>query len=197
LRYVLDPSQSRFTVQAFARGALSAFAHSPTFAVREFSGVVDIITENNQVVVESLYITVKADSLSLTDSVSPKDRSEIESTMRRDVLETANYPDIVFSSREFMTQPVLANWLRLQIRGKLDLHGVSRTHQIDAQLRIQDDGIRLGGEFGLKISAHHIKRVTALGGLISLQDDLKSVFDLFGRPLGTPIQDQTGDGKSS
>ena len=37
-RYRLDPGQSRFTVQAFATGMLSFFGHSPTFAVRDFSG---------------------------------------------------------------------------------------------------------------------------------------------------------------
>ena len=35
-RYRIDPGRSRFTVQAFATGLLSAFAHSPTFAVRDF-----------------------------------------------------------------------------------------------------------------------------------------------------------------
>jgi hypothetical protein len=38
VRYTLDPASSRFTVQAFATGLLSALGHSPTFAVREFTG---------------------------------------------------------------------------------------------------------------------------------------------------------------
>ena len=38
MRSVLDPAPGRFTMQAFARGALSAFAHSPTFAVRDYTG---------------------------------------------------------------------------------------------------------------------------------------------------------------
>jgi polyisoprenoid-binding protein YceI len=197
MRYVLDPAPGRFTMQAFARGALSAFAHSPTFAVRDYTGELDIATQNDEHIPKSLHITVKAESLTLTDAVSAKDKSEIESTMRRDVLETATFPEIVFSSQEFEIQPVLANWLRVQIRGRMELHGVTRPHQIDAQLRIMDDGIRLSGEFGLKLSTYHIRRVTALGGLISLQDDLKSVFDLFGRPQGNVIRHQTTNGKSS
>jgi len=182
MRYLLDPAQSRFTIQAFARGALSAFGHSPTFAVREFAGELDMSTQNEQPFHASLQISVTADSLALTDPVSAKDRTEIETTMRRDVLETAGYPQITFSSTEITAETILTNWYRVRIRGKMDLHGVSRPQQIDAQLRILDDGMRLSGEFSLKISTFHIKRVTALGGLISLQDDLKSVFDLHGRP---------------
>jgi polyisoprenoid-binding protein YceI len=197
MRYVLDPAASRFTIQAFARGALSAFGHSPTFAVRDFSGELDMKTQNDQPVLKSLHIIVKADALAVTDAVSAKDRSEIEATMRRDVLETAVHPQIVFSSLEFATQTILANWLRVQIRGKMELHGVSRPHQIEAQLRILDDGIRLSGEFGLKLSTYHIKRVTALGGLITLQDELKSVFDLVGRARGEPIKDDAHNGKSA
>jgi polyisoprenoid-binding protein YceI len=194
---MLDPRESRFTIQAFARGALSAFGHSPTFAVREFSGELELNRQDDQIVPRSLHITAKADSLALTDPVSAKDKKEIESTMRREVLETATYSEIVFSSLEFETQPILANWLRVNIRGRLDLHGVSRPHQVDAQLRVLDDGIRLSGEFNLKLSAYHVRRVSALGGLITLQDELKSIFDLFGRPLGERAIEQTGDGKSS
>lgn len=181
MRYLMDPSQSRFTIQAFARGALAAFGHSPTFAVRDFSGGLDMGSDNEQPVPTSLHITVKAGSLDLTDPVSAKDRHEIETTMRAEVLETAVHPEIVFSSTEITAQTIFTNWYRVQFRGRMDLHGVSRPQQIDAQLRIMDDGMRLSGEFSLKLSTYHIKRVTALGGLIALQDDLKSVFDLFGR----------------
>ena len=181
MRYLLDPSQGRFTIQAFARGLLSAFGHSPTFAVREYTGELDMASEKEQPVPASLHITAKADSLALTDPVSAKDRNELERTMHAEVLETAVYPEIVFSSTEITAQTIFTNWYRVQIRGKMDLHGVSRPQQIDAQLRIMDDGMRLSGEFSLKLSMYHIKRVTALGGLISLQDDLKSGFDLFGR----------------
>ncbi len=38
MRFVLDAPMSRFKVQAFAGGLLSAFGHSPVIAIREFSG---------------------------------------------------------------------------------------------------------------------------------------------------------------
>ena len=45
MHYSLVPGESRFTIQAFARGALSAFGHSPTFAVSDYSGELEVNTE--------------------------------------------------------------------------------------------------------------------------------------------------------
>jgi hypothetical protein len=45
VRYTLDPGVSRFTVRAFASGMLSAFGHSPTFAIRQYSGEVQVDPE--------------------------------------------------------------------------------------------------------------------------------------------------------
>ena len=127
---------------------------------------------------------MKADTLALTDHVSAKDRGEIESTMHNArCWKRPRHPEIRFrqhgyhvakrSSRTGIASVPGGSWICTAYPGRIE---------IDAQLRIMDDGMRLSGEFSLKLSTFHIKRVTALGGLISLQDDLKSVFDLFGRP---------------
>ena len=41
-QYVIDAHASRFTVRAFASGILAAMGHNPTFAVRDFSGEVNL-----------------------------------------------------------------------------------------------------------------------------------------------------------
>ena len=95
-RYILDSAQSRFTVQAFAGGMLSGLGHSPTFAIREFTG--ELRFAPDAPAESSFRLSVKADSLSVTDSVSRTDRNEIESRMRQEVLETATYLEIVYQS---------------------------------------------------------------------------------------------------
>src|SRR5437868_4473647 len=90
--YRLDPRQSRFTVQAFATGMLSVFAHSPTFAVHDFAGTVNFEGETIQGL--RLEIVVNAAALELVDKISLTDRGEIERRMRGEVLETAAYPQI-------------------------------------------------------------------------------------------------------
>jgi polyisoprenoid-binding protein YceI len=178
-RYTLDPVSSRFTVQAFAGGMLSGMAHSPTFAIREFTGELRFTPET---FADALFhLTVTADALALTDSISPKDREEIEGQMRLEVLETAVYPEIDFQAAEITADKVAENWYRLRLKGELRLHGVKRPQPVDAQLRILEDQMRLSGQCTLLLSAYRIKRVSALGGLIKLKDELKFDFDLAGR----------------
>ena len=180
--YVLDPAQSRFTVRAFASGPLSGLGHSPTFAVRELSGELRFTPET--LADAAFHLSVRADSLTLTDPVSPKDREEIEGRMRQEVLETAVYPEIDFQGAEITTGKVADNWYRLRLKGELRLHGVKRPQPVDAQLRILEDQMRLSGQCTLLLSAYRIKPVTALGGLIKLKDELKLDFELVGRPEG-------------
>ncbi len=179
VRYTLDPASSRFTVQAFAAGMLSGLGHSPTFAIREFTG--ELRFAPDAPAEASFRLTVKADSLAITDSVSPKDRDEIESRMRQEVLETAVYPEIVFQGTELTADKVADNWYRLRLKGELRLHGVKRPQPVDAQLRILEDQVRLSGRGTLLLSAYRIKPVSALGGTIKLKDELKFDFDLVGR----------------
>jgi polyisoprenoid-binding protein YceI len=179
VRYTLDPASSRFTVQAFASGLLSGLGHSPTFAVREFTGELSFTPET--VADASFHLTARADSLTLSDSVSPKDREDIEGRMRREVLETAFYPEIDFQSARVTADRVADNWYRLRLEGEVRLHGVKRAQTMDAQLRILEDQVRLSGQCSLLLSAYRIRPVTALGGLIKLKDELKFDFELVGR----------------
>jgi polyisoprenoid-binding protein YceI len=130
-------------------------------------------------------MTVRADSLEVTGNVNDRDRPEIQKTMLKEVLETERYPEIRFRSSTISAATVADNWYRLQISGELSLHGVTNPLRVDTQLRILGDGIQLSGDFGLLLSAFRIKRVTALGGLIKLKDELKLSFDLVGRKEGS------------
>jgi polyisoprenoid-binding protein YceI len=179
VRYTLDPAQSRFTAQAFAGGMLSGLAHSPTFAVREFTGEFRFTPETWADA--ALHLTVKADSLTLTDSVRPQDRDDIEGRMRREVLEITAHPEIVFQSTEIAADRVADDWYRLRIKGEIRLHGVKRPQSADVQVRILDGQVRLSGQCTLSLSAYRIKPVTALGGMIKLKDELKFEFDILGR----------------
>jgi polyisoprenoid-binding protein YceI len=176
VRYRLDPGHSLFTVQAFAGGVLSFLGHSPTFAVRDFQGEIRWgPTDSNDAGVE---VIVGANSLELTDKVRPADREEIQGRMRREVLETAVYPEIRYGADEIAAEAVTEDHYRVRIAGSLTLHGVSNRQTVDGEMLVYDDGVRLGGEFSLRLSDFRIRPVTALGGSIRLRDDLRLSFDI-------------------
>jgi polyisoprenoid-binding protein YceI len=175
-RYRFDPTQGRFLVHAFATGMLSLFAHSPTFAVRDFRGVMSF--ESSDFRGMTLDLTVIADSLELVGRVRDADRREIEGRMRREVLETAAYPEIRFEAGGSTPTPIAQNRYRLHIDGRLSLHGMTRPHKMDAELLVFSDGLVIRGDCTLRMSDYRISPVTALGGTIRLKDELAVSFDI-------------------
>jgi polyisoprenoid-binding protein YceI len=175
-RYRIDPGLSRFTVQAFVRGLLAFLGHSPTFAVRSFRGELRWKPDSSEGA--GLDLTVRADSLELVDDVRAADREEIENRMRREVLEVSAHPEIHFQAPEIATAAVDDHRWRLRIAGVLSLRGVDNRHAVEAELLRYDDGVRLGGEFPLRMSDYRIRPVTALGGAIQLRDQLRVSFNL-------------------
>ncbi len=175
VRYRIDPSRSRFIVKAFAMGMLSAFAHNPTIAIRDFEGEVDFSPDAPEQ--SSLSIRVKAGSLEVVDDVSDKDRRDIERQIREDVLETDRYPEIIFESTSISADRAAGQY-RAKIKGNVTLRSITRTCEVTAQIIAGPDTLRAHGEFPLKQSDFNIKQVTAVGGTIKLKDELKFTFDI-------------------
>ena len=174
--YRFDPSQCRFTVQAFATGLLASLGHNPTFAVLDFSGTIRF--EDGQVLGMTIDLAAGTDSLDLLDQVSDSDRREIVQRMKRDVLESADHPESTYQGEAKSSNPLSSSEFRVRFEGMMSLHGESRPHSIDADLRIFRDVIRLIGRSPLRLSEYRIKPVTALAGAIKLKDELQMVFDL-------------------
>jgi polyisoprenoid-binding protein YceI len=183
-RYRLDPRHSRFTVQAFATGMLSMLAHSPTFAVKDFAG--EIRLDPHAPDGASLQITVRADSLEVLDRVSPADRKDIEGRMRQEVLETPAFQEIRLEAENCSARRVAPDEYRLHIPGRLSLRGITLAQEFDADLLVYDDGVRLRGEFPLRLSDFRVRPVTALGGTIKLKDELRVAFDFVAWKEGQP-----------
>jgi polyisoprenoid-binding protein YceI len=180
--YRLSPTHSRFTVQAFATGMLSFFAHSPTFGVGDFDGSIVFADETIQSM--ELEITVRSEALKLLDKVRNADRQEIENRMRGEVLETAANPMIVYRANVTSSDRLAAGRYQVHLEGTLTLHGTSNPLAADAELLLFDDGIRLRGECWLRLTDFRIKPVTALGGAIQLKNELKVTYDLGALPEG-------------
>ena len=174
-----DPSQSRYTVRAFATGMLSALGHSPTFAVRDYHG--EMRFEGGKIEGLALDLIIKSASLELLDKVSEADHHEIEERMRRDVLEAVAYPEITYQASDVPAEPIARGEYRLRLGGRLTLHGVTQPQRVEAQLKIFQDGIFLSGACPLRLSDYRIKPVVALGGAIKLKDELHLAFELFSR----------------
>jgi polyisoprenoid-binding protein YceI len=178
-RYTLDSTDSRFIVQAFSGGLLSALGHDPRFVARDLAGEVSFDPDAPDEA--SLTMTLRAESLALVDDVSDRDRRTIERTMHHDVLEDSRFPEIVYHCPRAAVRSVGRGQLEVALRGELTLHGVARTQSITAKLITAGQMLRASGEFTLRQSDYDIKPVSFAGGTLRVKDELKCSFDIVAR----------------
>jgi polyisoprenoid-binding protein YceI len=171
---LIRPGQGYLTVRAFAEGLFSAFGHNPKLNANVFSGELKFQPEHFESA--SLRFSVKGDSLRVTDNVGDTDRREIERTMKEEVLQVAKYPDIVFASKAVTADRISEGFYRVKVNGQLSLHGVTRDHAVEAQVRLLENGLRAEGKSLVRQSDYGIKRVSVAGGMLKVKDEVKISF---------------------
>jgi len=177
-RYVIDTRTSQFTVQAFASGLISAIAHSPKIAIRDWAGAVQMASGSLEGA--SLKIQVKAASLEVLDELPDSDRRELHRVMYKEVLETAEFPEIIYDGT-MAAEKLKEDLYRLNARGRLTLHGVSNDQDFVAQASLGVDSARAYGSFTLLQSDYSIRIASIAGGTLKLQDELKFSFYVVAR----------------
>jgi polyisoprenoid-binding protein YceI len=174
--YRIDAGQSGFIVQAFAKGLLSFVGHNPNFAVGRYGGEIRFAAGNEQV--DSVLIVIQTESIELLDKMSEKDSAEIENTMHEEVLESRQFPEIVFVSKDVSLRRISGGQYNVRADGFLTMHGETRQKRIEAEAEINDKRVRAEGEFMLAQSDFNIKEVKALGGTLKVKDEVKISFDI-------------------
>jgi polyisoprenoid-binding protein YceI len=177
--YIIDSNMSRFTIKAFASGLLSGLGHNPTIAIRGFSGTATISPDNLEDA--SLQVRIQADSLTVTDDVSQKDRQEIESRMKSDVLATSRFPEIDYDSTKISASQMGEGRFNAAITGDLSLHGVRQSLTFNAQVAVSGATLRGFGEFAVRQTDYDIALVSVAGGTLKVKDELKVSFDILAR----------------
>lgn len=166
-------------MQAFASGLISAVAHSPKIAIRDWTG--EIEAPSSTLAGASLRVRVKATSLEVLDELRDDDRREIHRVMNKEVLETAEFPEVVYESSEIQPEKLRDDLYRVSVRGTLTLHGVSNDQDLGAQASLGVDSIRAYGSFTLLQTDYDIRIASIAGGALKLQDELKFSFYVVAR----------------
>jgi len=179
LHYVVDARSSRFTVQAFASGILSAMGHNPEIGIRIFTGTVDFSAEAAQA--SNFRLSINSSSLGVLDDVSDKDRRDIERMMNEQVLEPSKYPDIIFEAQSISIVRIDAALFSATMNGTLTLRGTTRNQTIAARIAAFDDMLRASGELTINQSDFGIKPISVAGGALKVKDELKLSFEMVAR----------------
>jgi polyisoprenoid-binding protein YceI len=178
VRYVINSAISKFTVQAFASGLLSAFGHNPIISISDFSGEINLSEDIDQ---SRFQITVQAASLKVASDASDKDRREIERLMNKEVLESGRYPEIAYSCSSIASSKTGEGQYWSALNGELTLHGVTRNLTVPTRVFISGDTLKAAGSFSILQSDYGIKPVSVAGGSLKVKNEVKFVFDMVAR----------------
>jgi polyisoprenoid-binding protein YceI len=170
----VDTRTSQFTVQAFASGLISAIAHSPKIAIRDWSGVAQMASDKLEN--PSLEVRVNASSFEVLDELPDRDRRELHRVMNSEVLEASQFPEIAYDSTGISVEKLKEDLYRLNVSGRLTLHGLSNDLDFVAQASVGVDSVRAHGSFTLLQSDYNIRIASIAGGTLKLQDELKFSF---------------------
>ncbi|HLV86677.1 MAG TPA: YceI family protein [Candidatus Sulfotelmatobacter sp.] len=179
VRYVVDTKASQFQVQAFASGLISAVAHSPRIAVRDWSGEAQFVpgTFNDA----QLKVTVRSSSLEVLDELRDNDRREIHRVMNQEVLESPRYPEIRYQSKRVIAEKQNETLYRMKVEGNLSLHGMTNGLNLNFQLAMGVDSLRAYGDFLILQPDYGIKVASIAGATLKLRDELKFTFYVVAR----------------
>lgn len=177
VRHVIDANQSSFSVQVFATGLLSAFGHSPKIAIRDFQGDVVFEVGGSPLAGAQMTLRIRASSLEIADGISDKDRDEINRRMWQEVLETSDYPEIVYECSG-VTASGSGDRYWVALKGELTLHGTTKSMPVSARVSVNGSSLRATGEFALRQSDFGIAPVSAAAGTIRVKDEVKCAFDI-------------------
>jgi len=188
-QYSIDPKASQFTVQAFASGLISAVAHSPKIAIRGWKA--DVSFYPDTLSDATLKVVIRSGSLEVLDDLRESDRRELHRVMYDDVLEVKRFPEVVFESSYIGAERLKDNLNRINVEGKLSLHGATNGQTFFSQVAFGVDSFRAYGEFSLLQSDYGIRIASIAGGTLKLQDELKFNFYVVGRKQAISTQSAT------
>jgi polyisoprenoid-binding protein YceI len=157
----IDPTQSTLTIHVGKTGLFSAAGHEHIVSAPVAKGTIDDGP--------APHVSFQVESARLT--VLPEDhQSEVQRTMQEQVLESARYPEIQFSSDRVQSS---ANneW---NVSGQLTLHNVTKPVQLHVQLF---EG-KYVGTTTIKQTDFGIQPVSAGGGTVKVKDELKIDFSI-------------------
>jgi polyisoprenoid-binding protein YceI len=179
VRYTIDTKASQFTVQAFANGLISAVAHSPKIAIRDWTGTVQFTPGSLHDAKVS--VNLRSGSFSALDELREQDRRELHRVMNQEVLESARYPNIAFTSTSIAITKQTEGVFRATLEGDLSLHGVTRRLSFNAQLASTPDTVRAYGDFMILQPDYNIQIASIAYGTLKLREEVKLSFYVIAR----------------
>lgn len=178
--YRIDSKQSRVTVDVGTGGLLGFAGHPHHISIGNLAG--EIQASANSPESASAEIRIASDSLSEAGEFKEKDLQKINTEMKQNVLETSQYPEIIFKSTNVSATPLKEGQYKIQMEGNLTLHGVTQKITVPATVSLSETKLHAKGEFKLNREDYKVETESAGGGTVKVAKELKVSFDIVALP---------------
>lgn len=126
----------------------------------------------------ALELTIRANSLHLVEDNRYGESLSVQAALREDVLETARYPEISFTSRHVTFEPRGDGTYDVRLLGEISLHGVRRVVSIPARIALKPGVLRAIGSFEIRQSDFKITPYLFVNGALIINDTVTLSFDI-------------------
>lgn len=186
--YEIDANQSLIRVFAYRAGSLSRIGHDHVIASRAVGGFVlltDLPDRRGVNVQADLYMSLF--SLTVDDEdlraeagfgteVSERARIGTRSNMLAS-LDAAGYPHVTLHIEASLENSKLVA-AAVPLQATITLHGISLTVAVLAQVSMDTESLHAAGRFALRQSDFGIQPHSALGGALTVRDELDIAFQI-------------------
>ena len=163
----IDTRRSSLVIHVGKAGLFSAAGHEHWVEAPIVSGSVndDVTSASVQLGVKAAQLTVRPDK-----GLSARQTAEVQSNMQNEVLESSQYPDILFQSTGIEKKSGV--WA---VTGNLALHGVTKRVLVTVR---RDDGV-YSGTTNIKQTDFGIHPIRVGGGAVKVKDELEISFKIY------------------
>lgn len=180
--YTVDSAASTALVRVSRAGFLARFGHDHVVVSHDVAGYAWLPDPAGTLSGARADIYLPLATLSVDDGASRKEAG-LDTTPSADDIERTRTN--MFRSVDAVTHP----WLVVNVLmtadnavfANLTLHGVLHGYRIPVDIEFDEDTLNVSGEFTLRQTDHGIEPFRALGGALSVGDELVVRFDLVAR----------------
>jgi polyisoprenoid-binding protein YceI len=174
---VVPDAESHFALEIAKTGLMAGKKHH-----FEFSGYHGALRyDKEQLSNSSLRLVIESKSALCQDTwVKAKDRDKIQSYALNEMLDSGQYPEIVFQSTAI--EPRGEGQFRVQ--GQLTIREQTKPVTIEVRLDgTNPQRLRFAGQAGVRLTDYNLKPPTAALGAIGTKDEMAVLFQLTARPV--------------
>lgn len=180
--YAIDPVASTAVVRVSRAGFLALLGHDHVVASHDVTGYALLPDPAGTLSGARADLYLPLAGLAMDDAELRKAAGIDADPSAKDIEGTRTN---MFKSLDAVTYPwLMVNVLMISdtaLFAKLTLHGVKRSYRIPVEIEFDDEILQVTGEFTLRQTDHGIKPFRALGGALSVGDELAVSFELIAR----------------